>query len=300
MKQREKTIVVLPAYNAEKTLSRVYQAILKNLVEVILVDDFSNDKTITISKKLGIKTLIHKENLGYGANQKTCYKEALKSKADFIIMLHPDGQYDPSDLTLFIESLKEGKGDLVLGSRFLRNKTCQTPFYKVISIKFITWLFNLILGTSLTDANTGYRGYSRKLLLAIPFEKNGNGFIFDPQFLIQTVNAGFKIHEVPITKYYNQDASSIGFNESLKHGFENINLLTSHITSKSGPDFAKKLKNNFFSRQAAIIFSLVYYIFLPGVSLIYKFQKKEIRKVKKGWGLWGLKANSLEEIKRQF
>lgn len=233
--EKQKTIVIMPAYNAERTLAFVYQQIPKKLVdEVILVDDRSKDKTISVAKKLGIKTIVHPKNLGYGGNQKTCYNAALKSGADFVIMLHPDGQYNPKDLRLFINALKSGEGDLVLGSRFLNEGDKETPFYKAISIKIITLLFNLILGINITEANTGYRGYTRKLLQGIPFQKNGNGYIFDPQLIIQTVYFGFKITEVPVSKQYNVEASSPNFKKSVEHGVENLSLLIQFLFQKTG------------------------------------------------------------------
>lgn len=224
----------MPAYNAERTLPDVY-ARTKNLVDlVILTDDGSRDKTVEVSKKLGIKTIVHSKNMGYGANQKTCYKAALEAGADFVIMLHPDGQYDPKDLPLFINALKSKKADLILGSRFLDKGDSETPFYKSISIRIITLLFNMVLGIHISEANTGYRGYSRKLLEKVPFQKNGNGYIFDPQFIIQTVYFGFKIADVPVTKQYNEEAISPNFQKSVQHGLENISLLGEFLLQKMG------------------------------------------------------------------
>src|SRR3989344_8776486 len=154
----KKITIVLPAYNAERTLEKIYNQISKkNFNEIILVDDGSKDNTASLSRKLGIKTIIHNKNRGYGANQKTLYKEALKKKTDFIIMLHPDGQYNPKDLSLFISALKERRGDIILGSRFLSTEGDETPFYKALSIKIITVCFNIVLRTHLSEANTGYR-----------------------------------------------------------------------------------------------------------------------------------------------
>lgn len=219
----------MPAYNAARTLENVYRKIPKNIVdEVILIDDGSKDQTVAIAKKLGIKTIVHAENLGYGGNQKTCYEHALKLGASYIIMLHPDGQYNPEELPLFVEALKSEKGDLVLGSRFLGKKH-QTPFYKSISIQFLTFLFNLVLRTRLTEVNTGYRGFSRRFLETIPLQKNGDGYIFDPQIIIQAVYFGFGIVEVPVAKDYLKEASSPNFYQSVKHGIENLQLLCWYI-----------------------------------------------------------------------
>lgn len=232
-KKTSKIIVVLPAYNAERTLERVYRAIPKDLVdEILLVDDGSKDKTVKDAKKLGIKTITHERNMGYGANQKTCYTNALKMGADYVIMLHPDGQYDSTDLPKFAEKLRVDKYDLVLGSRFLSKGSKNTPLYKSVSIRIITLLFNIILGIKISEANTGYRGFSRKLLETIPYRKNGSGYLFDPQVIIQARYFGFKIGDVPVTKDYNEGASSPNFKKSVEHGLENIKLLGQYLLHK--------------------------------------------------------------------
>ena len=161
--KKAKTVIIMPGYNSARTLERVYKQIPnKRNLKIILCDDGSKDNTIAVSKKLGIETIIHKKNLGYGENQKTCYTKALKIGADYVIMLHPDGQYDGRDIPKFIKALENHKGDLILGSRFLKHGDKKTPFYKSISIRIITFAFNLVLGTKITEANTGYRGYTRK------------------------------------------------------------------------------------------------------------------------------------------
>lgn len=233
--KKPEVVVVIPAYNSEKTLELVYKNIPMNLIDdVIIVDDGSRDHTVEVIKKLGIKPIVHKKNLGYGANQKTLYTRVLKLGAKYIIMLHPDGQYDPNELPKFINALKSGKGDLILGSRFLSKGLNETPGYKLLSIKAIATVFNMILGLHLSEVNTGYRGYSARLLRTIPFLKNGNGYIFDPQLIIQTVYFGFKIAEVPVSKRYNKDAISPNFSKSLHHGWENIQLLIEYILHKLG------------------------------------------------------------------
>ncbi len=232
--KKDKIIVVIPAYNSDRTLSRVYEEIPKKYVdEVIIVDDASLDNTVEVIKNLGLKPIIHKKNLGYGGNQKTLYREALARGAKFIIMLHPDGQYDPKDILKFIHALKKGN-DLVLGSRFLTKEINETPFYKSLFIKLITFLFNIILGKHISEVNTGYRGYSAKLLKTIPFLKNGNGYIFDPQLIIQSAYFGFKISSVPVSKRYNEGAISPNFSKSINHGIENIQLLIEYTLHKLG------------------------------------------------------------------
>lgn len=226
---KKKIIVVMPAFNAERTLEKVYRSIPKGIIDkVLLIDDCSTDQTVELAKKLGIETIVHKKNLGYGANQKTCYKESLKRGADFVIMLHPDGQYDAFELPLFVKALQKGDSDLILGSRFLGGHH-QTPLYKSVSIRFITFLFNLVLGTRLTEANTGYRGFTKKFLQTVPYAKNGSGYIFDPQIIIQAVYLGFKIKEVPVTKGYSDEASSPNFSKSVNHGIENLQLLIQYM-----------------------------------------------------------------------
>ena len=236
----KKIFVILPAYCAERTLMSVYENIPHKAIDgVILTDDGSKDGTAKLSRKLGIKTFVHKENKGYGANQKTCYREALKMGVDFIIMLHPDGQYDPLDIKKFINAYKNNEGDLIIGSRF-RGEKNETPFYKAISIRIIALIFNLVLGLKLTEVNSGYRGYKREVLEKIPFEKNGNGYLFDPQAIIQTKYYGFKIAEVPVSKVYNEEAISPNFKKSIEHGIENIGLLVSylcHISKIKKADF---------------------------------------------------------------
>lgn len=234
-KKNNKVIVVLPAYNAGRTLEKIYGEIPKNTVSnIILVDDGSKDRTVEIAKRLGIKTITHKKNLGYGANQKTCYNYALKQGAHYIIMVHPDGQYDPHDLPKFIRKLETGKYGLVLGSRFLSGGDKTTPAYKSFSIRVITFLFNLVLGINITEANTGYRGYTKECLKRIPYHKNGAGYLFDPQAIIQTKYFGFKIGEVAVIKDYNEGASSPNFRKSLEHGLENIHLLIQYSLHKFG------------------------------------------------------------------
>jgi glycosyltransferase involved in cell wall biosynthesis len=183
---------------------------------------------------LGIETITHRQNMGYGANQKTCYQRALKLKADYVIMLHPDGQYDPKDLTKFIAVLKFRQADMVLGSRFLMSGDKETPAYKSFSLKIIAALFNFVLGTKLTEANTGYRGYTRRLLQKVPFLKNGDGYLFDPQIIIQAIHFGFKIAEVPVTKRYNPERIEPKFIQSIYHGLENVSLLLAYLFHKTG------------------------------------------------------------------
>jgi glycosyltransferase involved in cell wall biosynthesis len=230
MKKKDKIIVVLPAYNALRTLKKIYQGIDRRIInKVVLVDDGSRDGTGKLSKKLGIITIILRKNKGYGANQKTCYKTALKLKADYVIMLHPDGQYDPKDLKKFVRLLKSKKAEMVIGSRFLEGGDKETPFYKLFPLKIIAKLFNLVLGTGLTEANSGYRGYSTRLLEKVPFIKNGDGYLFDPQMIIQAIHFGFNLAEVPVSKKYNPERIEPNFIKSVHHGMENLFLLIQYL-----------------------------------------------------------------------
>lgn len=235
MMKKIKVAIVIPAYNSERTLKTVYKGIPKKLADkIIIVDDGSRDRTVEVIRSLGIKPIVHKQNLGYGGNQKTLYTKALKSGANYIIMLHPDGQYNPKDLLKFIYALRKKQGDLILGSRFLTKDINETPVYKSLSIKLITVLFNIILGTHISEVNTGYRGYTAKLLKTIPFLKNGNGYIFDPQVIIQASHFGFKIADVAVSKRYNKEAISPNFSKSLYHGWENIQLLIEYTLHRLG------------------------------------------------------------------
>lgn len=224
-----KTIVVLPAYNAEMTLKQTILDIPKGSVDLlILVDDASQDKTVEVAKKLGIKTFLHKKNKGYGGNQKTCYTQALKFGADIIIMLHPDYQYDPRLLPLLIAPIKLGYFDIMLGSRIRSRRESLAggmPAYKYFSNRALTFIENLVLGLNLTEYHTGYRAYSRKVLEKVNFKKFSNDFIFDQEMLIQAHKKGFKIGEVSVPVKYFPEASSINFLRSVKYGLETLKLL---------------------------------------------------------------------------
>ena len=177
----KKVCVVMPAYNAEKTLQKTYDEIPKDIVdEIILIDDASKDKTVDVAKKLGIRTFIHNKNKGYGGNQKTCYQEALKLNADIIIMLHPDYQYTPKLITPMSSMIAEGVFDAVIGSRILGNKAIMggMPIYKYISNRFLTMTENVIINQKLSEYHTGFRAFSRKILETIPVMENSDDFVF--------------------------------------------------------------------------------------------------------------------------
>jgi glycosyltransferase involved in cell wall biosynthesis len=209
---RLKVIVVMPAYNAAATLEATYRAIdARCLDEIILVDDCSNDETVDIAARLPLHLVRHSQNLGYGGNQKTCYREALRRGADIIVMLHPDGQYDPALLPELIRPIAEGRADAVLGSRFLIPGGARRggmPLYRFIANRFLTFWENLVLRQQLSEYHTGYRAYSRAFLENVPFMQNSNGFCFDTEILVQAVAFRQRLVEIPIATRYFSGASS--------------------------------------------------------------------------------------------
>lgn len=228
-----KTIVVMPAYNAEKTLKNTIKDIPAGCVdEIVLVDDKSTDSTVEIAKSLGLTVIEHSENTGYGGNQKTCYRFALEKKADFIIMLHPDYQYDPRVIPHAVGLLKLGICDLILGNRIrTRDEAlgCGMPFYKYISNRLLTIIENFVTGQNLGEWHSGFRAYTRKVLETIPYEKNSNDFVFDTEFLVQAVYFGFKAGDIPIPVRYFDEASSINFFRSTVYGISTLSVLLKYI-----------------------------------------------------------------------
>jgi len=221
---KPKIIVVLPAYNAAKTLEITVKYIPVDIVdEIILVDDCSQDNTVEIAKKLGLKVIVHQKNLGYGANQKTCYREALKDGADIIVMIHPDYQYDPRLTPYLIGLIREGICDVMLGNRIRTREEALAggmPLYKYLANRILTIIENLLLGQNLGEWHSGFRAYSRKVLEIISWEKNSNDFVFDQQILIQAAYFGFRIGDIPVPAKYFAEASSINFRRSVKYGIE--------------------------------------------------------------------------------
>jgi glycosyltransferase involved in cell wall biosynthesis len=217
-----KLIVVMPAYNAEKTLRQTYDELPHEYVDdVILVDDASRDSTAVIAHELGIRTVIHRENRGYGGNQKTCYREALEQGADIVVMIHPDYQYSPRLATAMTSMIASGHYDVVLGSRILGGRSLRggMPLYKYISNRFLTLFENLLLGVRLSEYHTGYRAFSRKVLETLPLNENSDDFLFDNEMLAQAVYFGFRIGEISCPTRYFEDASSINFRRSVTYGF---------------------------------------------------------------------------------
>lgn len=217
----KKVIVVMPAYNAEKTLRDTYNEIPHEYVDdVILVDDASSDRTARLSRELNIKTFVHRENRGYGGNQKTCYTEALKLGADVVIMLHPDYQYTPKLILAMASLIANGQYDIVLGSRILVKGALKggMPVHKYISNRFLTLVQNILLGHKLSEYHTGYRAFSRRVLEELPLNENSDDFVFDNQMLAQAAYFGFSMGEISCPTKYFEDASSINFVRSVKYG----------------------------------------------------------------------------------
>lgn len=221
MINNQKIVVVLPAYNAAKTLQQTIDAIPKGFVdELLLVDDASLDGTTQVAQSLGIKTITHSKNMGYGGNQKTCYKNALDMGADIVIMLHPDYQYEPKLIPAIAAMIAYGPYDVIMASRILGNGALAggMPLYKYISNRFLTLTENIIVNHKLSEYHTGYRAFHRRVLEKIPFDRNSNDFVFDNQMIVQLMRAGARFGEVSCPTKYFPEASSINFQRSCKYG----------------------------------------------------------------------------------
>lgn len=237
MINNKKVVVIMPAYNAEKTLEKTYNEIYKNFVdEIILVDDFSSDDTKEVAKRLNITTIVHEKNTGYGGNQKTCYRAALKANADIVIMLHPDYQYTPKLIPAMASMMAFEEYDAVIGSRMLGNSALKggMPFYKFISNRFLTEFQNFVIGEKLSEYHTGFRGFTKKILESLPLEDCSDDFIFDNQMLALILYNGYKIGEISCPTKYFPEASSINFVRSCKYGFEVLGESVKYRLAKLG------------------------------------------------------------------
>lgn len=217
----QKVVVVLPAYRAERTLERTHRDIPRDVVdEVLLVDDASSDGTVRLSQALGIRTFLHDKNRGYGANQKTCYREALRLGAGIVVMLHPDYQYEPRLITAMAGMVASGVYDVVLGSRILGGtaRSGGMPLYKYVANRGLTAFQNLLLGTKLSEFHTGYRAYRRQVLETLPLLANSDDFVFDNQVIAQIVAQRYSIGEISCPTKYFPEASSINFGRSVRYG----------------------------------------------------------------------------------
>jgi len=234
---RPHRVIVLPAYRAAKTLKEVVGEIPAGHADrILLVDDASADATVSVATALSLDVIRHKKNLGYGGNQKTCYRHALEMGADVVVMLHPDGQYDPAIIPNLCKVIEDGEADIVLGSRWLGLDPAKAgmPWWKMLGNRFLTGVENRVLGLHLSEYHTGYRAYSRRFLEAIPFLENSNDFVFDTQVLIQAATFGFKIGEVPAIGKYHEDASSVNFQTSAVYGLQTLAMLVRYIVHRAG------------------------------------------------------------------
>jgi glycosyltransferase involved in cell wall biosynthesis len=234
---KPKVVVVMPAYNAARTLHMTYADLPRDVVDlVILVDDASSDETARIARELGLELFVHNRNYGYGANQKTCYREALKAKAGIIVMVHPDYQYDPTLLPQIIRPIEENEADVVLGSRLLGSNPMRQgmPWWKYISNRFLTVLENLVFHLRLSEYHTGYRAFSSTALESVNLQMNSDGFIFDQEIIAQFVELNIRIKEVPVPTRYFAQASSASFGQSTVYGLSILWLLAKFVLHRSG------------------------------------------------------------------
>lgn len=216
----QRIIVVMPAYNAEQTIERTVAEIPNMVDEIIVVDDRSSDATSEVARRLGLHTIVHPQNRGYGGNQKTCYTAALQRNADIVIMVHPDYQYTPKLVPALAHCVASGLYDVALGSRILGGRALQggMPFYKYVANRVLTATENILIDQKLSEYHTGYRAFSRKVLTTLPLEENADGFVFDNQMLVQAAFFGFRIAEVTCPTLYFKEASSIGLRRSVEYG----------------------------------------------------------------------------------
>ena len=228
----------MPAYNAAKTIEKTYHDIPKDKVdEVIVVDDDSSDKTVDIAKKLKLPVFVHKKNLGYGGNQKTCYRQALIRNADIVVMIHPDYQYDATLTGNLVQPILEGRFDIMLGSRIRGRAEALSggmPFYKYLSNRVLTFIENVILGLNLSEYHTGFRAYKKEILEELPLSSFSNDFVFDQEILVSAHSAGFRIGEIAVPVRYFPEASSINFIRSTKYGLMILYTLVLYILNNLG------------------------------------------------------------------
>ena len=256
----KKIIVVMPAYNAARTLQQTYEELPFDIVdEVLLVDDGSSDETVEKAQGIGLTTFLHKRNMGYGKNQKTCYREALKRGADIVVMVHPDYQYSPRLVLPLAGMIAFGEYDTVIASRILGNGALQggMPLYKYVANRFLTAFQNLLIGQKLSEYHTGFRAFSRDVLESLPLEENTNDFVFDNEMLAQVVFFRYRVGEISCPTRYFEEASSISFTRSVKYGLgvlstslkfrlQRMRLLSFRIFDSNGsrllPDYYQEMR----------------------------------------------------------
>jgi glycosyltransferase involved in cell wall biosynthesis len=235
---KPRVVIVMPAYNAARTLEDTFRKIPEGFYDqVIVVDDHSRDDTTGLAQKLNLKAIRHPHNVGYGGNQKTCYMEALRDGAEIVVMLHPDGQYDPAIIPEMVRPIQEGRADMVLGSRMMVPGGARRggmPLWKRVANRFLTTLENLALGRAFSECHTGYRAYSRKFLETVPFLRNANGFVFDTEVIFQAVHFDLPVVEVPISTRYFADASSVGFRAGVVYGLGTLATAARFLLHRAG------------------------------------------------------------------
>ena len=236
----------MPAYNAGRTLRLTYEELPKDAVNlVILVDDGSTDATLDVARQLGLEIFVHNRNYGYGANQKTCYAEALRAGADIVVMVHPDYQYDPRLVPRIIEPIVEGEADVVLGSRLKSGSAIAQgmPWWKYVANRFLTWVENRAFGLSLSEFHTGYRAFSREVLETVNFRMNSDGFVFDQEIVAQAVAARFRIAEIAVPVRYFPEASSASFSASCVYGLKILWVVTRYVLHRAGIRPSRRLSS---------------------------------------------------------
>lgn len=256
MLNSRKIIVVLPAYNAERTLEQTYREIPLEIVDdVLMVDDGSSDSTVSLAGKLGIATISHDRNYGYGRNQKTCYEEALKRSADIVVMVHPDYQYTPKLISAMASMIAFDVYDVVLGSRIIGGKALRggMPTYKYIANRFLTFFENMLLGSKLSEFHTGYRAFSRKVLENLPLHVNSDSFVFDNEMLVQIIFFGYRVGEISCPTRYFEEASSISFVKSVVYGLGVLSTAFKFRSEKLG-----LIHSKLFSREESFVKSDYY------------------------------------------
>jgi glycosyltransferase involved in cell wall biosynthesis len=235
----------MPAYNAAKTLEKTYRDIPRDLVEhIILVDDHSADATVAIARRLGLEVFVHAQNLGYGGNQKTCYRHALEHEPDIVIMIHPDYQYDATRIPEMIAPIARGDCDIVFGSRILNHGALKggMPVYKYLANRVLTFLENRALGLRLSEYHTGLRAYRSEVLRSLRLELNSDDFVFDTEITVQAVALGYRIHEIPVETRYFPEASSINFRRSVEYGVSTLLTLGKYWLHRSGMASSKQFE----------------------------------------------------------
>jgi len=244
--RQAKVVVVMPARNAARTLARTVEAIPRDWVdEIVLVDDNSSDDTVALARGMPVHVIWHPHNVGYGGNQKTCYLEALQRDADIVVMLHPDGQYEPTLIPKLLSPILAGEADMVLGSRLLEPGAARAggmPLHKIVANRGLTRIENRILGTTLSELHTGYRAYSRELLLTVPFLRNALDFSFDSEMLVQAAHFGFRIAEVPARSRYFDDASSISLRPATVYALKTLWACARLVLHRGGALSSRKLQ----------------------------------------------------------